>query len=68
MRLLLIRHGDPDYAADGLTAVGRREAELLADPKERAEHMMLVDLARNDLGRVAKTGTVAGNRRERANE
>ena len=34
------------------------EAELVADPKERAEHMMLVDLARNDLGRVAKTGTV----------
>jgi len=32
--------------------------ELLADPKERAEHVMLVDLARNDVGRVAKTGTV----------
>jgi anthranilate synthase component 1 len=34
------------------------EAELLADPKENAEHVMLVDLARNDLGRVANAGTV----------
>ena len=33
-------------------------AELLADPKERAEHIMLVDLGRNDVGRVAQTGTV----------
>lgn len=32
--------------------------ELLADPKERAEHVMLVDLARNDIGRVAKYGSV----------
>jgi anthranilate synthase component 1 len=32
--------------------------ELLADPKERAEHVMLIDLARNDVGRVAKIGTV----------
>jgi anthranilate synthase component 1 len=34
------------------------ERELLADPKENAEHVMLVDLARNDLGRVALAGTV----------
>ncbi len=33
-------------------------AELLADPKERAEHLMLVDLARNDVGRIAKHGSV----------
>jgi anthranilate synthase component 1 len=33
-------------------------AELVADPKERAEHIMLVDLARNDVGRVAELGTV----------
>ena len=32
--------------------------ELLADPKERAEHVMLVDLGRNDLGRISKPGTV----------
>ena len=32
--------------------------ELLADPKERAEHVMLIDLGRNDVGRVAQTGTV----------
>ena len=37
------------------------EAELLADPKENAEHVMLVDLARNDLGRVARRGTVHVN-------
>src|SRR6185295_95801 len=34
-------------------------AELAADPKEAAEHVMLVDLARNDLGRVARPGTIA---------
>ena len=34
------------------------EQELLADPKELAEHLMLIDLGRNDAGRVAKTGTV----------
>jgi anthranilate synthase component I len=40
--------GDDDAAA----------ARLLADPKERAEHLMLLDLGRNDVGRVAATGTV----------
>jgi anthranilate synthase component I len=43
----------PDAAVDA-----QREAELLADPKENAEHVMLVDLARNDLGRVARAGSV----------
>ena len=37
------------------------EADLLADPKERAEHIMLVDLGRNDVGRVAKIGSVEVN-------
>ena len=34
------------------------EVELSNDPKERAEHLMLIDLARNDIGRIAKTGSV----------
>jgi anthranilate synthase component 1 len=38
------------------------EKELLADPKERAEHVMLVDLGRNDVGRVARPGTVSVDR------
>ena len=44
----------------GATAVEDKllEAELLADPKERAEHIMLVDLHRNDVGRVSKIGSV----------
>ena len=37
------------------------EDDLLADPKERAEHIMLVDLGRNDVGRVAEIGTVEVN-------
>ena len=35
------------------------EVELLADPKERSEHLMLIDLGRNDVGRVSEPGTVA---------
>ncbi|WP_049623707.1 anthranilate synthase component I [Frateuria defendens] len=34
------------------------ETELLADPKERAEHVMLIDLGRNDIGRISETGSV----------
>ena len=39
----------------------RMEEELISDPKERAEHIMLVDLGRNDIGRVCKAGTVRVN-------
>ena len=45
--------GEDDEADDALAR------ELLADPKEAAEHVMLVDLARNDLGRVAVPGSIA---------
>jgi anthranilate synthase component 1 len=47
------RHRGKDEAEDAELA-----ADLLADPKERAEHVMLVDLGRNDLSRVAAPGTV----------
>jgi anthranilate synthase component 1 len=44
--------------AEDAEADARHERELLADVKENAEHVMLVDLARNDLGRVARAGSV----------
>ncbi len=47
------RRRGADFAEDNAL-----EAELCADEKEKAEHLMLVDLARNDLGRVSKSGTV----------
>jgi anthranilate synthase component I len=48
------------YPRGGSEDEDRRRAEaLLADPKERAEHVMLVDLARNDIGRVSEYGSVA---------
>ncbi|MCX2983354.1 anthranilate synthase component I [Halieaceae bacterium IMCC14734] len=47
------RHRGSDEAEDQ-----RLEAELLADPKECAEHLMLIDLGRNDVGRIAEIGSV----------
>ena len=44
--------------ASSLEADKAAEVELVNDPKERAEHVMLIDLARNDIGRIAKTGSV----------
>ncbi|MBV8876100.1 MAG: anthranilate synthase component I family protein, partial [Gammaproteobacteria bacterium] len=49
--------GTRPRGADGASDAAHA-AELLADPKENAEHVMLVDLARNDLGRVARAGSV----------
>lgn len=48
------RPRQPDDALDDV----RRRAELIGHPKERAEHIMLIDLERNDLGRVCQPGTV----------
>jgi anthranilate synthase component I len=65
---ILVRVDDSDINVKPIAGTRKRgrdaeedallEKELLADPKERAEHIMLVDLGRNDVGRVAKAGTV----------
>jgi len=64
--LVRVRHGEVTIRPiAGTRPRGRtpeedkaNEASLLADPKERAEHLMLLDLGRNDVGRVAEAGTV----------
>ncbi len=65
---ILVRYSDGNVTIRPLAGTRRRggdvqedmalEAELLADPKERAEHLMLLDLGRNDVGRVAEIGSV----------
>jgi len=65
---ILVRVRDGDITLRPLAGTRKRGAnaeedrqlseELLSDPKERAEHLMLLDLGRNDVGRVAKIGTV----------
>ncbi|MBN1594413.1 anthranilate synthase component I, partial [candidate division FCPU426 bacterium] len=65
---LLVRKDGPRLSTRPIAGTMRRghsaledrvlEERLLADPKERAEHIMLVDLGRNDLGRVSRAGTV----------
>jgi len=65
-RLIAVRNGRAENRpiagtrprSDDRATDERLGEELLGDPKERAEHDMLVDLARNDLGRIARTGTV----------
>ncbi len=65
---ILVRLEDDEVTVRPIAGTRRRghdaaedaafEAELLADPKERAEHLMLIDLGRNDIGRVCQTGSV----------
>jgi anthranilate synthase component 1 len=66
---ILVRLEDQEVTVRPIAGTRRRghtatedaalEAELLADPKELAEHLMLIDLGRNDTGRVAEVGTVS---------
>src|SRR5438552_3416953 len=66
LQLLTIHRPDRENYDAALARIGamdkRLEKELLSDLKERAEHVMLVDLGRNDVGRVAQPGTVSVDR------
>jgi len=65
---ILVRARDGEVVVRPIAGTRRRghsaqedqamERELLSDPKERAEHLMLIDLGRNDVGRIAETGSV----------
>ena len=57
-RVACVRSRARARAGSRPSTTSRSRHELLADPKENAEHVMLVDLARNDLGRVASSGSV----------
>lgn len=56
MKLLIIRHGDPDYAADSVTKKGAREAEMLA---ERLSHLNVHTFYVSPLGRAQRTAAPA---------
>jgi probable phosphoglycerate mutase len=60
MKVLLIRHGDPDYANDCLTAVGKKEAQCLADALER---LVIDELYVSPLGRARETCSFTADRK-----
>ena len=62
MRLLFIRHGDPDYVIDGLTTTGRKEAELLA---ERIAPMDISEYYVSTMGRALETARPSSRQRGR---
>lgn len=72
MKLYIVRHGDPDYAADCLTERGRREAELLADRLEKLDFAAIYvsplgrarETAQATLGRLGRQGETKGWLRE----
>lgn len=56
MKLIIVRHGDPDYSIDSLTEVGKKEAELLA---ARMDKTQLDDVYVSPLGRAKLTAQIA---------